>query len=1075
MNSIDGTMSFYVNDKPVTSAKAGDKVHVIVTTNDGKAVKKLTVKHADGKADLLLTGDTFIMPETDIRVVADIESGYAITLETNYTGKAVATVGGLGVTAASRDSKVMIVSTDPTYEVESVSAYYRTMLGAKKDLAITNNGFAMPEAAVTVKVTLKPVSTFDFYVYSVSDISDLTTVGMGSFFLSVNNGQVNKAAKGTEVKIVAQPLEGYAITGIKVTKHDDPSKMVSVFNNTFTMPAFDVDVIVEFGEKGNNIVIMPAKGGTAYAKTTADDPATEANTGVEVTLVAKPLDGYEIEHWTVVRNKDGYKVTVSSDKFMMPAGGVTVTPVFIGKENVAVTVDLYLDDTKVTSKDLLLSADVSVSGPSAATTYKVTADVSGTDVKGAASPYVGDYISVGYSCPANIAFEKIKINAGTQSAEYMNQLKTHDFFELADDTAVTIEVYFSKGKIALPKAAVKGVGSVSYVSGVDLQSIGSAKANDKVIVKLNPGDHYMFDYSSDAFDGTFSKYLHVTRKDNGAEIPLTEWDKNSDGEIDGYIFTMPDCGIDVQAEFLSETYTIVMICKDVTDPNNPIDVSHTGLYQIKVGEEEAIADNLISYHKAQLNDIVIASMTDAGKSKYDMVSFSINGYDYTAGVNNYAYNFKIADLRAMSTSILIEAKLKARGVAKQSIGVNFDASKGNVEFILYKSNSPYSAAEEYSTSGAYIKSAYPGDLVGVLVAPTATSYNPKVEVKGGDATVINPSEIDGTVHGIDINGDGAADNLDILYVFMMPNTYTVVNVAFEAVPYSVTFDLASSTMPDGSGGTKAVDYNLLKAAINGATYRDINSDTFTFPDAKTGNTVSVVRTEYCKTKGLKIAEMFVEDAGGNPISVKAVPDGFSFVMPSDDVTVTFKLVEDAALKTIKLNQPAAALTIGKYKDDSGNLITTAHPGDKVRIYLADLILDKGYINAGASDEELLKVYEYGYKTNIATYDTTNKYWEFTMPEGGYALESNVKVLTYTLTFKITGGSGKVNVSASGGAIHQVVDGEKLVVTYNEAIAIGLVPGSGDKGFSLSAAAGTISGNSYRATALADEDLNITLS
>ena len=36
-------------------------------------------------------------------------------------------------------------------------------------------------------------------------------------------------------------------------------------------------------------------------------------------------------------------------------------------------------------------------------------------------------------------------------------------------------------------------------------------------------------------------------------------------------------------------------------------------------------------------------------------------------------------------------------------------------------------------------------------------------------------------------------------------------------------------------------------------------------------------------------------------------------------------------------------------------------------------------------------------------------------------------------------------------------------------------GSGDKGFSLSAAAGTISGNSYRATALADEDLNITLS
>ena len=1064
MNTTAGTLTFYVDGKVASTAKAGDKVKVVVTTDGGKAVKQLTVKHLDGKADLLLSGDTFIMPETDVRVDVDIESGYPITIESNYTGKAVATVGGLGVTSASRDSKVKIVSTDPTYEIESVSASYKKMLGGKVDLAITDNGFAMPEAAVEVKVSVRPVTTYDFYV---------NTIGSGSFFLSVNGGQVSKAAKGTEVKIVTQPLEGFTVTGWSVTKHDDPSVNVSVFNNTFTMPSFDVDVEVTFGEKGNNIVFMPAKGGTAHAEV-GGKTVTEAQANDTVTLVAEPLDGYEIDHWTVTRNKDGYKVSVSGDSFVMPVGGVTVTPVFKGKEPITVKVELWVDDVEVTTADMFVGAEVSVGGASAATSYKVSASTSQTPVQDKAGndPYSGDYISVSYDFPENIAFDSVKIldGSGAAIAEYSNQLKKNDFFELdiKEGSEVVIKVSFTRGKIALPKAAVTGIGSISYVDDATGDSIGSAKAGDIVDILVKPGDNYWFDFSNPgAFDGTFHKYLKVTRKDNGAELPLTEI-------TDGYSFEMPECGVNIQAEFLRAEYVIKMICSDVTDPNNPIDLTGSGLWQIKISDKETIVDNLFSTLNAQLDDIVIASMTDMGKNKYDMVSFNINGWDYTSSVKNYAYNFKIADLRAILPEIVIEAKLKAKNTAEKTIWTNYDASKGNMEFILVQANSPYSVGNQYdlmTPAGPYIKKAYPGDIVGVLVSPSDSKYIPTIRAKGGDATVITPWElIGGTDHNIDVNGDGTVNEKDIVYCFLLPENGATVEAIFNAATYSVKVDLPNSKMPDG---TAAKD-NLVKAAIDGVTYREIRgTDECFFPDAKAGNVVNVVRTEYAKTQALKIKELIVTGESGQGYNVQAMTDGFCFRMPTENVTITFVLEEDAALKPINFVQTASHLSVTKYKDTAGNLISKALPGETVCIYPDDVTPEKGYVNAGANPQDILKVYEKGYKTNIAEWKTDH--WEFVMPKGGYALESNVRLLTYTLQFTVNGGSGKVNISTSGVPIREVASGEKLVVTYGEYVNFSLVSGLGDKSMKLEATGGTVEGNAgYRANAAVEDGATVNV-
>ena len=270
---------------------------------------------------------------------------------------------------------------------------------------------------------------------------------------------------------------------------------------------------------------------------------TEADTGEIVTLKAEALDDYQIDRYTVVRNKDGYKVSLkksgSDYSFEMPAGGATVTPVFVGKTAVKLAVDLYLDGKKVTVKDYLVVADMTVSSSSGDT--KTSVDVSGASI----SAKSGDYVSIVPSTPANIAFDKIKITNGSAViAEYANELKEHGFFEVTKDAPnVTVEVHFVSDKLALPAAAITGTGTVGYVSDPGGESISTANVKDKVFVSVAPGPEYFFDHST--FDGTFCEDLKVTRKDTGAELPLTQ-DVDGGGNPTGfYGFTVPDCGVNV--------------------------------------------------------------------------------------------------------------------------------------------------------------------------------------------------------------------------------------------------------------------------------------------------------------------------------------------------------------------------------------------------------------------------------------------------------------------------------------------------------------------------------------------------
>ena len=127
------------------------------------------------------------------------------------------------------------------------------------------------------------------------------------------------ARAGTEITLLVTPFAGYKFESLSVTGAD--SKAIAVTDGKFTMPAQDVTVEADFSAISYTI----SCGTFAEGLVSADiDTAT---IGTEVTLLAKPNDGYKFASYSVVA-ADGSDVSVVDGKFKMPAGNVNVYAVF---------------------------------------------------------------------------------------------------------------------------------------------------------------------------------------------------------------------------------------------------------------------------------------------------------------------------------------------------------------------------------------------------------------------------------------------------------------------------------------------------------------------------------------------------------------------------------------------------------------------------------------------------------------------------------------------------------------------------------------------------------------------------
>lgn len=75
----------------------------------------------------------------------------------------------------------------------------------------------------------------------------------------------NKTTAGTQVSLTITPKESYKIKNINIYKSDDKNTKVTITNNNFTMPEFDVTVEVEFEEIITDNITNPKTNDNIYS------------------------------------------------------------------------------------------------------------------------------------------------------------------------------------------------------------------------------------------------------------------------------------------------------------------------------------------------------------------------------------------------------------------------------------------------------------------------------------------------------------------------------------------------------------------------------------------------------------------------------------------------------------------------------------------------------------------------------------------------------------------------------------------------------------------------------------------
>ena len=116
--------------------------------------------------------------------------------------------------------------------------------------------------------------------------------------------------------------EETAVEGYAVTWTPELPETFGTENPTFT---------ATFTQLYTLTITQPTEGGTISATVGETPVEDEVAEGATVTLEATPAAGYKLVEWDVKKSDEGEAVTVTDNKFTMPAGNVTVTATFHSK------------------------------------------------------------------------------------------------------------------------------------------------------------------------------------------------------------------------------------------------------------------------------------------------------------------------------------------------------------------------------------------------------------------------------------------------------------------------------------------------------------------------------------------------------------------------------------------------------------------------------------------------------------------------------------------------------------------------------------------------------------------------
>lgn len=999
INTAYGTMTFYVNNATVSSAAAGDKVTVDVNTTDGKAISSMVVKHADGSADVKLEGNTFIMPGCNVRVDAEIKSGYDIDIESNYPTITAATVGGVSVNSASQGANVKIVSTDPGYMVDSATVYYTTWLGLKKFVTVNDAMcFIMPADDITIKATLKAVPTYNFYREDCLN---------GSFDLQVNGFSASKAAKGAQVTIVWKAMDGYTLTGITVTDAATEKKSISVLNNSFTMPGYDVKVTLKFGKTDNAIVINAAPGGKLeayeYEKDTKGSKITEAMTGDKVLIEGEPdtAEGYSKDfNITVTRNADGNLVKVnkiSEEKycaytFVMPAGGVTVDGQFIGNDSkLRIAFDGGSNGNTVIVNDTKIAEDK---------------DVEAT---------IGSKVILGTLARDGYAFNRFEVYVdNVYDVEQSELANTQGYMLMPKGSDIVVKAFFQADAIPLEAATIRGRGDVSYQVSPDgkadtYKTANSSKVGEwvKIVIKASKEGYVVPENA-----------ILVTDKATGDAIKLKAL---SDGN---YAFQMPSQGVTVYVILVGDPHTLTL--KTVNADNNSTDLQGKSLWQISVEGDSPVVENdtngnaMASNVKA--NDPVFLSLTEPGRANYviEKIELKTEGNVYAGGVQYVGADYSFYMPNANTTCTVYLRAKNSNNVSLVNC-LSYDSSRGTASF---------------ENGGTAISSCKVGDTV-MVRATAAEGYtfapNDIVITRFSDGgTLTSGTEVkDGNFVPVYENkGSGAVLTG---WIFKMPQGGVRVTVNFkqnEANKISLVVKDQNGNDLNGQG--------YVSVQYSGNNFTDISADLGKVPY---GSAVTVMLTDLGKSL-YNLTKVTVD-------GVTCYDNGsyYGFYMPNEEKVINVTLTEKTSVPTsfdIYSSSDFSKGTVGFY-DVGGNPVTSAQKGVNVDITFtpaAGYMLDS-YTIVRNTDNVTVK------EENALAKDT----YTVTIPmeEDNITVTANFVNKVFKAKIKLVGADGTtaitdpnlVQFKGTDGKYKAVKDGSEVEVVFDNNVNIGLTATGSD--------------------------------
>lgn len=285
-------------------------VMLSIAPDEGYMLSALSV---NGIPATVAVGDdtyTFAQPEENVTITATFEkrNEHTVTFDAN---------GG----SEPEDLPEEVTTAMPAKKVLHGSEYY---LPECEFIAPENQQFKAWQIDGTEYPVNAPVTvTADITVKALWEDAPPAHVEYTITVKTDGNGTASashaKAVVGTEITLTAMPNEGYHLKEWEVM-----SGGVTIKDDKFLMPNDNVEVKAIFEKDAppapteHTVTVTSGGNGAASAS-----PA-KAVAGAEITLTAKPDEGYRFKEWEVMSGN----VTIKDDKFTMPSANVEVKAVF---------------------------------------------------------------------------------------------------------------------------------------------------------------------------------------------------------------------------------------------------------------------------------------------------------------------------------------------------------------------------------------------------------------------------------------------------------------------------------------------------------------------------------------------------------------------------------------------------------------------------------------------------------------------------------------------------------------------------------------------------------------------------